>query len=191
MNEGGGVLELVWKHVVAAVLISSTHSISVFPGNKMNESVPILSWFKLLKAEFFFPFPFTFTDDDDDDDGSNNRGNNQPHELLWGAEKCMRVSSSPPSSLLLVWTSEFAHCVGAALSSSAFLWTIPILFINFSSKFDLIFWILTWNIYPLLYVLYLPTNHLTLKISDPYLLLHVLCMRSLATIELYNFHAYP
>lgn len=43
------------------------------------------------------------------------------------------------------WTCSECWRRAVVLHSSAFLWTIAILFINFSSRFDLIFWIFTWK----------------------------------------------
>lgn len=51
-----------------------------------------------------------------------------------------------PCSLVL-WICSECCCRAAALHSSAFLCTAAILFINFSSNFDLIFCIFTWTIH--------------------------------------------
>lgn len=53
--------------------------------------------------------------------------------------------------LVALWICSLCCCLASALNSSAFLCTTAILFINFSSRFDLIFCTFTYKPYTLIY----------------------------------------
>ena len=74
----------------------------------------------------------------------------QPQEEIW-PEKCKFCWFTPLCACLVaLWICWVCCNWAAALHSSAFRWTTPILFIHLSSKFDLIFSIFTWKNIPLL-----------------------------------------